>query len=222
MPNLEMQVNKMQVGLYTVTYGYKRALFGAQEETFAANGLNPISPAQFGFLRAQPNNSPFLIYSETSADVFYDNRTDRIVIVPDGSISKQVGIANVVATHSHGQGYVVPQSQRELVYAMVDEMLRKGTAFTSKHGQTDIIASEFGQTELTSKLFSDGRLGIKAQNYGDWLAQQGRSIQSIFFDNEGYAKSQKGPYVDKLRVFGDVLGFLVNGLSSFLDYSDGA
>ena len=222
-PNLEMQVNKTQAGLYTVTYGRKEAPLDVQEAAFAANGLGMISPAQLGFLRAQGPKDTFNPYSRTNADVFYDARTNKVVIAPDESISKLVGTANLVNAHRQGKEYVIPNDQRDLVYAMVDEMLRKGTAFTANHGQINVSTSEFGQTELTSNLFSDGRLGINAQNYGDWLKEQGRDGQSMFFDQKDYAKSQKGPHLNRLRVFGPDGDFGVDGdYLWYLDVNGGA
>lgn len=210
-PNLEMQVSTTNVGLYIVTYGRKEAPLDVQEEVFAANGLGMVSPAQLGFLRAQGSKGIFNPYSRTSADVFYDDRIDQVVVVLDGAISKLVSIANLVGAHRQGKEYIIPPHQRDSVYARVDEMLRNGTALTANHGQTNVSTSEFGQTELTSKLFSDARLGIHAQDYGDWQKEQGRGIQSIFFDSGDYAKSQKDPYLNKLRIFGSVDGFGVGG-----------
>ena len=226
-PKLEMQVNRTQAGLYTVAYGRKEAPLDVQEAAFAANGLGIVSPAQLGFLPAKVGNDTFNRYSRTNADVFYDDRHDRIVIVPNREISKQVGIANLVEAHRKNQEYVIPESkspesQRNLVYALVDAMLRKGTAFFAKHGQTDIPTSDFGQTELTSKLFSDEGLGIKAQDYGDWLKKQKRNIQSMFFDSKDYAKSQKGPYTNRLRVYGPGVDFDVGGGSRDLGSNFGA
>ena len=221
-PNLEMQVEKTQAGLYTVIHGCKEAPLDVQEAAFALNELGTVSPAQLGFLRAQEGTDTFKPYSRTNADVFYDDRPDKFVIVPNKEISKLVGVANLVAAHKKGKEYVIldSENQRELVYAMVDEMIKKGTAFTAHHGQTHVQTSEFGQTELTSKLFSDEKLGIRAQAYGDWLKEQRRNSQSMFFDNRDYAKSQRGPYLNRLRVFGPDGGFGVG--YGVLDYDLGA
>lgn len=217
-----MQVNKTQAGLYTVTYGRKEAPLDVQEVAFAANGLDTVSPAQLGFLRAQEGNGTFKPYSRTNADVLYDDRADQVVIVPDGAISKLVGIANLVDAHRQGEEYVIPKNQRDLVYAMVDEMLRKGKAFTANHRKTVVETSNFGQTELTSKLFSDEKLGVNGQDYGDFLKDKGRKTQSIFFNDRGYAKSQKAPYANRLRVCGTDCGFVVDGDFMGLDYNSGA
>lgn len=213
-PNLEMQVNKTQAGIFTVTYGYKEAPLDVQEAAFAVNGLGTVLPAQLGFLRAKEGAGTFKPYSRTNADVLndiYDGRNNQVVIAPNGALSAQFGIANLVEAHLQGEEYVIPKNQRDLIYAMVDEMIKRGTAFTASHGRTDIPASEFGQTELTFKLFSDEGLGIKAQDYGDWLKEQGRGPQSMVFDDEGYAKSQKGPYANRLRVYGPGNDFIVVG-----------
>ena len=145
MSNLEMQVSKTQVGIYVVTYGYKEAPLNVQEAAFALNQLGIVSPAQLGFLRAQgPKDNTFNPYSRTNADVFYDDRTNQVVIVPDEAISKLVGIDNLVDAHRQGKEYVIPKNQRDLVYAMADEMLRKDAAFTANHGKIDIPVSVFG------------------------------------------------------------------------------
>lgn len=221
-PNLEMKVNTTQAGLYTVTYVRIEALLDVQEATFAVHDLHTVSPAELGFLRAQESTGAFNPYSRTGADVLYDDRHDRVVVVPNGAISKLVGIANLVDAHRQGKEYIIPNNQRDLVYLMIDEMLRKGTAVSANHGKIDVSTSKFGQTELTSILFSDEVLGIKAQEYGDWQKEQGRNVQSIFFDDANYAKSQGGPYVNRLRVCGPDVGFLVVGLNWFLDSNSGA
>src|SRR3989344_5469136 len=185
-PNLEMQVSKTRAGIFTVTYGRIEALLDVQEASFAANGLDLISPPQLGFLRAKEGKGTFMPYSRTSADVLYDDRNSKVVVVPNEALSAQFGIANLVEAHRQAREYVIPKKQRDLVYAIADEMLRKGTAFTWSHGQTDIPVSEFGKTELTYKLFSDEGLGIKAQDYGDWQEEQGGVAQSMVFDDAGY------------------------------------
>ena len=172
-PNLEMQVNKTNVGLYTVTYGYKEAPLNEQEAAFAVNNLDIVSPPQFGFLRAKEGKGTFKPDSRTNADVFYDDRADTIVVVPDGAISKLVGTANLVDAHRQGIEYIIPKNQRDLAYAMVDEMLKNSIAFIVPHWLTAVQTSEFGKSDLTSRLFSDKRLGIEAQEYGDWLQSQG-------------------------------------------------
>ena len=221
-PNLEMNVSKMQAGLYTVTYGCKEAPLDVQEAAFAANGIEIVSPAELGFLRAQGPKNIFNPYSRTNADILYDDRNNQFVIIPNEELSKQLGIANLVDAHRQNKKYIIPKNQRDLVYSMADEMLRKGTAFTANHGRTNIPVSEFGQTELTSRLFSGESLGIKAQDYGDWLKEQGRGAQSIFFNSEVYAKSQEGPYLNRLRVYGPDGDFIVGGGSRDLGDNDGA
>ncbi len=219
MANLELQVKKTEVGLFIVAYSYNKAPLDVQEAAFAANNLDMISPAQLGFLRAEGDKDAFNPYSRTSAYVLYiDN---RVVVVPDEAISKRV-VADLVGAHRQGREYVVPKNQRDSVYAVADEMLRKGAAFTARHGQTMVGTSEFGQTESTSKLFSDEGFGIKAQKYGDWLKEQGRNTQSMFFDTADYAKSQKGPYLTRLRVYGPLDDFSVLGNYGYLDGNYGA
>ena len=131
-PNLEIQVNKTNAGLYTVMYSLKEAPLNEQETAFAANGIEIVSPAQIGFLKAKGGKGTFEPYSRTGADVFYDDRTDKIVVVPNGAISKLVDTANLVDAHRQGKEYVIPKGdQRDLVYDRVDEMLKSGIAFVA-------------------------------------------------------------------------------------------
>ena len=222
MINLEMQVNKTPAGLYTVTFGYKQAPLDVQEGAFAVHGLHTVSPAEFGFLRAQGPRDTFNLYSRTDADVLYDNRTNQVVIVPNGAISRQVSIANLVDAHRRGKEYVIPENQRDLVYAMVDEMLRNNIAFVAPHGETGVPTAEFGKNDLTLRLFSDKRLGIEAQEYGDWQKERGIASQSIFLDNADYAQSQEGLYLNRLRVCGSGGDFDVDGGSRGLVNNFGA
>ena len=210
-PNLEMQVNKTNAGLFTVTYGRREAPLNVQEAAFAANGLGFISPAELGFLRTKESQGIFKPYSRTSSDVFYDDRNNQVVIVPDGAISKQVGIINLVDAHRQYREYVIPENQRDLVYAMVDEMLKSGIAFVAPHGLTEVQTSEFGKNDLTSRLFSDKGLGIEAQEYGDWLQSQGRNTNTFFMNEKNYSQAQKAPYLNRVRVCGPGFDFLVDG-----------
>ena len=216
-----MKVNKTPAGLYTITYARKEAQLDVQEAAFATKGLEIVSPAQLGFLRAHGRKGTFNLYSGTNADVFYDDRTNQVVIVPDGAISKIVGVSSLVGAHMQNSDYIIPENQRDTIYAMVDEMLKNGTAFVAPHGQTAVQTSEFGKNNLTSRLFSDKRLGFEAQEYGDWLKERGRASQSMFFDLADYVKSQKGPYLNRLRVFGPGMDFDVYG-DRFLDFNVGA
>ena len=220
-PNLEMQVNKTQAGLYTVTYGRKEAPLDVQESAFAVNGLAMVSPSQLGFLRAQGGTGTFMPYSRTNADVFCDDRHNQVVIVPDEAISKLVGIDSLVDAHRQGKEYVIPKNQRDLVYAMVDKMLENGRAFATKYGDHSIDTSRFGEDGLTDIMFSDPSLGISAADYGAWLKDQGRGTQSIFFDGKEYATKQVGPYLNRLRVHGPDGVFYAVGFRYLGNY-DGA
>lgn len=217
--NLEMHLNRTQAGLYTITYGRVEAPLDVEEAAFAAHGLTTVSPAQLGFLRAtQPaGTTTFNQSSRVSADVFYDDRNQgQVVIVPDGAIGKLVRVVNTLDYENQFSEYVLPEGRRDQVYATVDEMLRNGTAFTANHGSTCVIASAFGEHDLTSRLYSDERLGIQAQTYGDWLRSQGINGQSIYFDDREYALSRAGPYLNRLRVHGSDVGFNVGRISWFL------
>ena len=208
--------------MYTVTYGYKEAPLDVQEAAFAANGLSLISPAELGFLRTNESQGIFKPYSRTGADVLYDDRTDKVVVVPDGAISKIVSTANLVDAHRENREYVIPQNQRERVYARVDEMLKSGIAFIAPDGKTTVLASEFGKNDLTSRLFSDKILGIEAQEYGDWLQSQGRNANTFFMDDKDYSRAQKAPYLNRLRVYGPGNGFGVYGNGRGLNSNNGA
>jgi hypothetical protein len=220
--NLEMQVNKANAGLWTVTYGRKKAPLEVQEAAFAANRLEIISPAQLAFLRVNEKNGIFLPYSKTNADVFYDDRTDRVVIVPNREISKRVGTPNLVDAHRQGRESIIPENQRVLIYGMVDEMLRNGIAFVVPHGHIAVQTSEFGENDLTSRLFSDEILGIKAQEYGDWLRSKGVNVNTFFMDGKNYSQAQRAPYSNRLRVYGHGLGLGADGLSMYLHSNNGA
>ena len=214
-PSLEMKANTTRAGSYTVTYSYIKAPLDVQEATSTSWGFEIVSPAQFGFLHAtQPKGvATFNVYSRTSTDVFYDDRGDlQVVILPDRAISKHVNLADLVAAHRRSREYAIPGDQRYQVYGIVDEMLGKGTAFATHHGTMDVKTSELGQVELLSKLFSDERLGIRAQDYGNWLHHQRQRVITLRFNGRDYAKLQKGPYLSRLRVCGseqdfDVIGY---------------
>ena len=228
-PTLEMQVSQTQAGLYTVTYVRKEASLDAQETSFAANGLEIVSPAQLGFLRAQGPEGTFNHYSRTNADVLYDDRTDKVVIFPNGALNSKLGIAsianlvdNLVDAHRQKKEYVISEAQRDKVYAMVDEMLRSGIAFVAPHGQTDVSTSKFGQTELTSKLFSDKSLGIEAQDYGNWLQSQKRNAKTFLMDRKDYSRAQKAPYLNRLCFFVPGGDFFVFGIGKSLASNYGA
>jgi len=223
MVNLEMQVNKTQAGIYTVTYGSIGVPLNVQEAAFAVHGLDIVSPAQLGFLRANDPYDTFNSYSRTDADVFYDDRgRGQVVIVPGEEISKLVGISNLVDAHRQGREYVIPEAQRDLVYAMVDEMLKSGIAFVAPDGRTEVQTSKFGKNDLTSRLFSDPDLGIDAQEYGDWLKSKGKDANTFYMDVSDYSKVQKGPYLNRLRVYGHDFDFNVLGINWFLNLNYGA
>ena len=222
MVNLTVDVKTTKAGLYTVTFCYTQAPLDIQEASFAADGLKIVSPAQLGFLRAKVKDGEFNMYSRTDADVFYDDRTPQAVIVPKGAMRNLVGIASLVDAHRQGKECVVPKGQRELAYALIDEMLGNGIAFTAPYGRTDVQTSDFGQHDVTSRLFTDKSLGIKAQDYGDFLAKQERKVQSLFFDDKAYALSQEAPYINGLRVWGPDYSFNVIGDRRNLGSGSGA
>lgn len=225
--DLRLDVRTTRAGVYAVTFAYLSAPLGVQKAAFAVHNLQLVSPAKLGFLRAtqKEGDTTFNSYIRTNADVFYDDRNDgQVVIVPNEAISRFVGIAHLVAAHRAGKEYIIPetQTQRDLVYAMIDGMLKNGTAVAVQHGTTQVATSEFGATDLTAKLFSDARLGIQAQEYGDLLQSQGQRVQSFEFDDQAYASVQNGPYINRLRLCGPVSGFNVRGYGRHLDDLYGA
>ena len=183
------------------------------EQQFEKRNLNFVSPSQLGFLRAKdfsPDFSETMGSSITNTDIFYEGG-DRIILVPDGAITKLTGLVNLVKAHKQRKEYVIPENQRDLVYAMVDEMLKSGIAFVAPHGLTEVQTSEFGKNDLTSRLFSDKGLGIEAQEYGDWLQSQGRNTNTFFMNEKNYSQAQKAPYLNRVRVCGPGFDFLVDG-----------
>ena len=205
--NLQPQVAQTKDGLYVVTYASLNAPLNVQEAAFAAHGLHTASPAELGYLRAGVENSPFTPYSRTDMDVFYDDRGGgKVVLARDRAISK-LFLSDLVNAHRKDKELIIPKDQRELVYATIDAMLENGRALATGHGVHRIDTSRFGEDGLTEIMFSDPSLGIHAADYGAWLNNQGRDTQSLFFDSKDYAKSQKGPYLNRLRVFGPGSGF---------------
>ena len=72
-------------------------------------------------------------------------------------------------------------------------------------------------------MLSDERLGIRAQDYGDFLKDQVRKNQlSVFFDDLAYAKLQNAPYINRLFIYGSGGGFFVYGYNRGIVSGDGA
>mgnify|MGYP001581563182 CR=1 FL=1 len=93
----------------------------------------------------------------------------------------------------------------------VEEMLRKGTAFSAPHGTTSVETSEFALNGLTSRLFSDEEFGINAEEYGNWLKKFGIDRLTLKFADGDYAVSQGGPFVNRVRDLGDPWNFEIRG-----------
>ena len=220
--NLQPQVAQTEDGLYAVTYARISAPLNVQEAAFAAHGLHTVSPTELGYIRAGIEDSPFMRYSRTSMDVFYDNGDGgRVVLAGDRAIS-QLFLSDLVTAHRKGKELIIPQDQRERVYATIDVMLQNGRAFATGHEEHSIPTSGLGEDGITDIMFSDPSLGIRAADYGAWLKGQGRSTQRIFFDGADYAKSQKGPYLNRLRLGGPGDGFVAVGGSRDLGLHYGA
>ena len=200
MDDSRVRTNTIMAGSYNVTFIHNTSTLNIQEAVFASNGLEMVSPAQLGFLRAT-NHPAFNQSSTTNADVFYDDRDNtKIVVVKGSNISKEIGLDNLVKSWGAGKECFIPESKTSYVYDMVDTMLREGTAFVVPYITIRLYTNSFEKNELTEKLFTDRILGIKAQDYGDWLASQGKIIQSFYFDSEKFQKSQKNPYLKKLYI----------------------
>lgn len=205
---LKAQITKTPAGIYTVAWRYEQAPLDRQVESFASDGLKVISPSQLAFAQTNSENGEFERYSRTTGDVLYDARNDKFVIFPEGTIRDLVGVANVVDANIESREYVIPKNQRDRIYEIADEMLKKGTAVAVNPGQTNVDTSRFGEVELTDKLYSNEGIDFKASDYGNFLNNEKRKVvQSFFLDNQSYAKSQNGPYVNGLRVFGPDVGF---------------
>ncbi|MBS3096971.1 hypothetical protein J4480_06055 [Candidatus Woesearchaeota archaeon] len=190
------------------------------EQQFEKRNLNFVSPSQLGFLRAKdfsPDLSETRGSSITNTDIFYEGG-DRIILVPDGAITKLTGLVNLVKAHKQRKEYVIPENQRRAVYSLVDELLRKGTAFSAHHGTASVETSEFELNGLTSKLFSDERLGIKAEEYGRWLKRIGINKLTVNFGDRNYAISQEGPFVNRVHDLGNPWDFELRGYGIIPSY----
>lgn len=211
-PNIEAQVTKIPAVIYQVTWRYEQAPLDEQVRSFASDGLKVISPSQLAFAQTYIGNGTFEYSSRTTGDVFYDARNNKFVIFPEGTIRDLVGIVNIVDAHKQGKEYVIPQNQRDRMYAIADKMLKKGTAVAVNPGQTNVDTSKFGEVELTDILYYNRGMGFEAGTYGQFLKDEKRmSLQSFILDDEGYAKSRKGPYVNVLKVLGRFNDFMVVG-----------
>lgn len=239
--DLKLDVRRTRAGIYQVTFAYLKAPLDVREAAFGVHGLHMVSPAELGFLRAtQPEGvTTFSQPSTTNTDIWYDDRDQchdrdqcQVVVVPDGAISKYVGIANLVQAHARGTECIVNDNhQKDVVYAMVDRMLEDGNAFTVNHDTTKIQTSEFSGDDLTFRLFSDARLGIQAHMYGDWLKQNGQTVQYFVVDSvsetdaEGHSmtRTRNGPYLNRMCVMGEECSrFLVGSSYRTLHYRNGA
>jgi len=222
-PNTETQVTKTPAGIYTVSWRYEQAPLDSQVRSFALDDLKVVSPSQLAFAQTNTEKEIFERYSRTTGDVFYDPRINKFVIFPEGTIRDLVGIIDIVDAHRQGKEYVIPKNQRDEIYGIADKMLRKGTAVAVTPETTKVDTSKFGEVELTDRLYSNEGMGFKAQNYGNFLKnEKRRAVQSFFLDGESYAKSQKGPYANGLRVYGPNDDFVVGGNVRGLGNWDGA
>ncbi len=211
-PTIEAQVTKTPAGIYTVAWRYEHAPLDRQVGSFASDGLKVISPSQLAFVQTNAGNGTFEQYSRTTGDAFYDARNNTFVIFPEGTIRDLVGIANIVDAHRQGKEYVIPKNQRDRLYAIADEMLKKGIAVAVNPGRTNVNTSRFGEVGLTDRLYSNEGIGFKAGDYGNFLRdKKRRDTQSFVLDDENFAKSQKGPYVNGLRLCDSGFGFVVDG-----------
>ena len=226
MVNLEMQVTRTPAGLYTIAWRYEfRAPLDIQVGSFPSDNLKVISPSQLAFAQTNTEDGIFEDRSRTTADVIYDPRNNQFIIFPEGTIRDLVGINNIVDAHRgrvrffgrvsffrKEKEFIVPKNQRERVYDVADTMLRKGTAVAVGPGEQNVDTSRFGDEGLTRILYSNESMGFRTEDYGRFLKdKKGINVQSFFLDDENYAKYQKGPYVNGLRVDTPSTGFRVRG-----------
>ncbi len=229
--DLELQTDRTKDGLYAVTYAYFKAPLNMQEAAFDAAGLHMVSPAELGYLRHTiSGDNPFFKYSRTNTDVFIDLRdkaNPRVVLLPGEVLSNQF-LSDLVEAHQRYEEFVVPKNRINLAYDIVDnydivdKMVDNGTAIVTTHGTHSVPSSQLGQNNLTNPLFSDSQLGIRAEDYGTLLIGRGITAQNIIFDSADYALSQKGSYLNRLRVCGPDGGFGAFGSSRYLVINDGA
>ena len=66
MDDLEVRTKIIRAGLYNVAFSYINSKLNIQEAAFVSNGLEMVSPAQLGFLRAT-NHPAFNRNSTTNA-----------------------------------------------------------------------------------------------------------------------------------------------------------
>lgn len=221
MSGLQLQEARTRDGLYTVTYAFSQGPLDVQELAFAANGLHILSPAEKGFLIAGVNDSPFTPYSRTNMDVFYDKRDQGKVVLARGKPISQLFLSDLVDAHRNGREFVVPKEMRDYVYDAIDTMLNNGMAFATTHGTHTTPTDRLGEEGVTSFMYSDPLLGIKAEEFGAWLAER-RKVHTISFDSLGYATRQSGPYVNRLRLCGPGGGFGAVGVNRNLYGNVGA
>lgn len=225
---LELKEALTKDGVWVVTYDYKKAPADVQEAAFVAHGLSYISPAELAFLRVNVEGDTFAPYSRTCGEAFVDDRDDgKVVVLPRGGISRIVGIANIVAAHKTGREFVIPESyfpggQREQVYGLVDECLRNGSAVCVRDETNTVATDKFGEEELTEKLYSDERLGVKAEDYGRWLRERGIKVHNLFIDDVNYARQQGGPYINRVRLWDASNSFFADGGYGYLHIHNGA
>lgn len=218
---LELKEAKTRDGLYTVTYAYLQRPADVQDLSFAANGLDTISPAIKGMLMAGVDNSPFTPYSRTDMDVFNDDRDGGKVVLARGKPISQLFLSDIVGAHRNRREFVIPENMRETVYGAVDTMLVNGGAFATDYGTHETPSARLGEEGFTNFMYSDPSLGIVAQTFGDWLAER-RDTHTTFLDSLDYAKSQQGPYLTRLRLYGPGNVFYANGSLRILDFNLGA
>lgn len=203
---LTPQVTHTKDGLFKVTYKRMAAPLDVQEASFARvlpNALQTVSPAVLGYLRTQcPGVDDIAAYSRTDMDVFYDLRirtAPEAVLVRDSAISR-LFLSDLVQSHREGREFVIPENIQELVYAVIDLMKQQGTAMKVPFGTTSDSTSEFGNREIPNFMYTDDRLGIKAEDYGAFMDSLGVKVHNLSLDVKDYASSQKGSYLNRLGV----------------------
>lgn len=213
-------------GLWVITYAYPELPLDQQEAAFAAAGLETISPAQVGYFRhAIAGDNPFVKYSRTNMEVFYDTRDAKlkVVLLSGSPLKRLVGNLALTKAHRNGTDFVIPKKQRGIVYDLVDTTTKASRAFVTTGGVYEIPTSDFDKHDITCFMYTDDRLGAKPQNFGDWLNGKGRKTHYISLDNQGYALRQSGlPFLTRLCLHCWCNDFNAGGDYGTFDCDEGA
>lgn len=222
--DLRDTIKSEKVGSFIVNYAYVGSSLDNQQAAFDLSNLSLVSPAQLSFMRkGQSKGHSFLNYSRTNMDVFYDPNTSKIVLIKNGPLGNRF-IKELVSAHSNGNEAVISKGkERDFAYAVIESAKNNNAALVVEPGNKSIDTKDFGINDLTDFLFTDVSIGAKAQDYGDYINDVfDRKAVTAYFDDSSYMKSQKGPYLNKIRARGPDYDFNFNGYFRNLNYNNGA